>query len=62
MVPVETPCDLSTDTGRLAAQVEALLDPQETEGVFHDSPECNSLLLTAGAVLLSPPTPRPKKG
>lgn len=42
--------------------VEALLNPVEPDGVFRDSSECAALLLVAGALLLSPPTPRPKKG
>lgn len=48
--------DLDTD-------VEAALNPCEIEGTFRDSRECASLALIAGggALLLSPPTPRPKK-
>ncbi|MCF6523357.1 hypothetical protein [Streptomyces sp. JJ36] len=46
----------------LAGDVDALLNPAEPDGVFRDSRECASLLLAKGAALLSPPTPRPKKG
>ncbi|MFJ3698839.1 hypothetical protein ACIPW9_32755 [Streptomyces sp. NPDC090052] len=51
---------LATD---LDEDVEAALNPGEAEGVFRDSRECASLALIggAGALLLSPPTPRPKK-
>ncbi|MFD0307774.1 hypothetical protein [Streptomyces sp. NPDC059517] len=44
--------------------IEAALDPTEADGTFRDSRECAALALAAGqgAVLLSPPTPRPKKG
>lgn len=44
--------------------IEAALDPAEPEGAFRDSRECAALAIVAGggAVLLSPPTPRPKKG
>ncbi|MBB0243802.1 hypothetical protein FNQ90_06700 [Streptomyces alkaliphilus] len=46
----------------LETDVEAALNPTEADGVFRDSRECAALLLLAGALLLSPPTPRPKKG
>ncbi|MCZ9352742.1 hypothetical protein ACH4NS_16085 [Streptomyces mutabilis] len=44
--------------------IEAVLDPVEPDGVFRDSRECAALALQSGAtkLLLSPPTPRPKKG
>ncbi|QIJ66817.1 hypothetical protein [Streptomyces sp. JB150] len=44
--------------------IEAALDPVEPDGVFRDSRECAALALEGGAIklLLSPPTPRPKKG
>jgi hypothetical protein len=44
--------------------VDAALDPAEADGVFRDSRECAALALAGGQgqVLLSPPTPRPKKG
>ncbi|WP_405561430.1 hypothetical protein [Streptomyces sp. NBC_01180] len=51
---------LATD---LDEDVEAALNPGEAEGVFRDSRECASLALISGggSLLLSPPTPRPKK-
>ncbi|MFI0504630.1 hypothetical protein ACH3WN_17605 [Streptomyces albogriseolus] len=51
-------------TGIQSADIEAALDPAETDGVYRDSRECAALALAGGAggVLLSPPTPRPKKG
>lgn len=44
--------------------IDAALDPVEADGVFRDSRECAALALAGGKgeVLLSPPTPRPKKG
>ncbi|MET9256216.1 hypothetical protein [Streptomyces sp. NPDC003717] len=44
--------------------IEAALDPAEPDGVFRDSRECAALALQSGGgnLLLSPPTPRPKKG
>ncbi|NSL43717.1 hypothetical protein [Streptomyces sp. 8P21H-1] len=44
--------------------VEAALDPVEADGSYRDSRECAALALQAGGgqLLLSPPTPRPKKG
>jgi hypothetical protein len=45
----------------LTEDVEALLEPAEPEGVFRDSSECLALLVLEGGLLLSPPTPRPKK-
>ncbi|MFJ5036827.1 hypothetical protein [Streptomyces parvulus] len=45
-------------------EIDAVLDPAEPDGVFRDSRECAALALQSGAgnLLLSPPTPRPKKG
>ncbi|WP_320783745.1 hypothetical protein [Streptomyces sp. CRN 30] len=50
-------------TGIQDADIEAALDPVETDGVFRDSRECAALALLEGQgkLLLSPPTPRPKK-
>ncbi|MBB1256412.1 hypothetical protein [Streptomyces alkaliterrae] len=45
----------------LETEVEAALNPGEAEGFYRDTRECLGLLLVAGAALLSPPTPRPKK-
>ncbi|MEW2066088.1 hypothetical protein [Streptomyces sp. NPDC007346] len=44
--------------------LDAALNPGEAEGIYRDSRECAFLALIAGggALLLSPPTPRPKKG
>ncbi|WP_328420501.1 hypothetical protein [Streptomyces sp. NBC_00443] len=44
--------------------LEAALDPAEPDGVFRDSRECAALALLSAdtKLLLSPPTPRPKKG
>ncbi|MET9908422.1 hypothetical protein ABZZ74_16655 [Streptomyces sp. NPDC006476] len=44
--------------------LEAVLDPTEPDGVYRDSRECAALALSSGttSLLLSPPTPRPKKG
>ncbi|MCQ4203184.1 hypothetical protein AB0P07_26300 [Streptomyces sp. NPDC085944] len=44
--------------------IDAVLDPAEPDGVFRDSRECAALALQSGGgnLLLSPPTPRPKKG
>ncbi|MEV6963292.1 hypothetical protein AB0M97_29875 [Streptomyces sp. NPDC051207] len=51
-------------TGIETADIEAALDPAEPDGVYRDSRECAALALAGGqgGVLLSPPTPRPKKG
>ncbi|MDK1472660.1 hypothetical protein QNO07_04335 [Streptomyces sp. 549] len=46
----------------LEMDVDAALNPAEADGTYRDSRECAALLLLAGALLLSPPTPRPKKG
>ncbi|CAL9347146.1 hypothetical protein SUDANB6_00392 [Streptomyces sp. enrichment culture] len=44
--------------------LEAELDPAEPEGIYRDSRQNAALALFGGAfkLLLSPPTPRPKKG
>ncbi|GHE23897.1 hypothetical protein [Streptomyces capillispiralis] len=44
--------------------IEAALDPVEADGVYRDSRQCAALALLSGStkLLLSPPTPRPKKG
>ncbi len=51
-------------TTTLDIDVEEALNPVEAEGVFRDTREClgAALLSGGGALLLSPPTPRPKKG
>lgn len=43
--------------------IESALNPVEADGVFRDSRECGAIALAGGcgSVLLSPPTPRPKK-
>ncbi|MCF3964267.1 hypothetical protein [Streptomyces fuscigenes] len=45
-------------------ELEAALNPMEAGGVFRDTRECAALALASGSgsLLLSPPTPRPKKG
>ncbi len=52
------------DTKTLGIDVEEALNPTEIEGTFRDTRECANLALLSGggALLLSPPTPRPKKG
>ncbi|MFD3521406.1 hypothetical protein [Streptomyces sp. NPDC058653] len=47
----------------LDVDMDAVLSPSEAEGTYRDSRECAQLALLAGggALLLSPPTPRPKK-
>jgi hypothetical protein len=45
----------------LAAEVEGLLDFAEPEGIYRDTRECETGFLLLGALLSSPPTPRPKK-
>ncbi|KOG42473.1 hypothetical protein [Streptomyces resistomycificus] len=62
MTPTEA---LITETTEVhCADVEAALDPVEADGTFRDSRECAALALSSGttSLLLSPPTPRPKKG
>ncbi|GGV86377.1 hypothetical protein ABZ178_17205 [Streptomyces massasporeus] len=51
-------------TGIQSADIEAALDPAEADGIYRDSRECAALALFKGGygLLLSPPTPRPKKG
>jgi hypothetical protein len=51
-------------TGIRSVDVEAALDPAEPDGVYRDSRECAALALLSAdtSLLLSPPTPRPKKG
>lgn len=51
-------------TGVRSTDIEAALDPAETDGVYRDSRECAALAVAVGGgfALLSPPTPRPKKG
>ncbi|MEU2900312.1 hypothetical protein ABZ690_31285 [Streptomyces sp. NPDC006967] len=51
-------------TGVKSVDIEAALDPVEADGVYRDSRQCAALALLSGAtkLLLSPPTPRPKKG
>ncbi|CAL9318570.1 hypothetical protein ACPCIX_22710 [Streptomyces pseudogriseolus] len=60
------PDQIVTDelTGIQAADIEAALDPVEADGVYRDSRQCAGLALLSGGgkLLLSPPTPRPKKG
>ncbi|SEG77054.1 hypothetical protein SAMN05216223_110166 [Actinacidiphila yanglinensis] len=55
--------DLSApvETAALAAEVEGLLDSAEPEGIYRDTRECGAGLLLLGALLISPPTPRPPK-
>lgn len=53
---------VTRDLRSLETDVEAALNPTEAEGTYRDSRECAALLLIGGALLLSPPTPRPKKG
>ncbi len=50
-----------TETAALTAEVEGLLDSAEPEGFFRDTRECSAVLLIAGSMKSSPPTPRPKK-
>ncbi|MEV8401204.1 hypothetical protein [Streptomyces niveus] len=51
-------------TRDLDIDMDAVLSPSEAEGTYRDSRECAALLIIGGAggLLLSPPTPRPKKG
>ncbi|GHH17117.1 hypothetical protein [Streptomyces lanatus] len=52
------------DTTSVRTDLEMALDPVEPDGVFRDSRECAALALLSAdtKLLLSPPTPRPKKG
>ncbi|MFI7099342.1 hypothetical protein ACIBK8_08285 [Streptomyces sp. NPDC050161] len=61
MLPIETRAGVTAPTEELVQDVEALLNPTEADGTFHDSAECAALLLGKGSGLLSPPTPLPKK-
>lgn len=45
----------------LETDVEEALNPGEAQGFYRDTHECAALLLIGGGLLLSPPTPRPKK-
>ncbi|WP_299540437.1 hypothetical protein [uncultured Streptomyces sp.] len=56
--------DITPTTTDIDEELEAALNPGEVEGFYRDSRECAALALVggAGALLLSPPTPRPKKG
>jgi hypothetical protein len=56
---------LTDDTTEVrGTDVEAALAPAEADGHYRDSRECAAIALAGGAggLLLSPPTPRPKKG
>ncbi|MGV9572797.1 hypothetical protein ACWDRX_26305 [Streptomyces nigra] len=52
------------DMTGVRTDLDAALDPAEPDGVFRDSRECAALALLSAdtQLLLSPPTPRPKKG
>ncbi|MER6053218.1 hypothetical protein ABT168_38260 [Streptomyces sp. NPDC001793] len=50
------------ETAALASEVEGLLSPDEPDGIYRDSRECGGAVLLLGALLFSPPTPRPKSG
>ncbi|MEV7658538.1 MULTISPECIES: hypothetical protein [Streptomyces] len=56
----------TTDTTAtdIELDLDAALNPGEVEGLYRDSRECAYLALLGGGsvLLLSPPTPRPKKG
>ncbi|MER7110557.1 hypothetical protein [Streptomyces sp. NPDC000229] len=56
--------ELRDRTKVLDSDIEATLNPGEAQGFYRDTRECAALALEAGAgkLLLSPPTPRPKKG
>lgn len=64
MMPVDAP--RTTSAQPMTEDVETLLNPAEADGTFHDSAECLGALLGGGSGsgggILSPPTPRPKKG
>ena len=51
-------------TRALEIDIESALNPAEVEASFRDTRECAALALLSGGgtLLLSPPTPRPKKG
>ncbi|KUM79150.1 hypothetical protein [Streptomyces curacoi] len=52
------------DITGVRTDLEAALDPVESDGVYRDSRECAGLALLSAdlKLFLSPPTPRPKKG
>jgi hypothetical protein len=52
------------DLTGVPSDLDAALDPAEPDGVYRDSRECAALALLSAdtKLLLSPPTPRPKKG
>ncbi|GAA4686910.1 hypothetical protein GCM10023347_47980 [Streptomyces chumphonensis] len=62
MLPLNEPLTDQATREALAQDVDAALNATEADGTFRDTSECAGLLLLAGAVLLSPPAPRPKKG
>jgi len=51
----------TTRSPELGQDVEALLNQPEPEGIFHETERCLGLLLGGAFLLLSPPTPRPKR-
>ncbi|MFD3513808.1 hypothetical protein [Streptomyces sp. NPDC058657] len=55
--------DFLTDELTEIQDVEAALNPTEVAGFYRDTRECVALALVSGegSLLLSPPTPRPKK-
>ncbi|MFF7446702.1 MULTISPECIES: hypothetical protein [unclassified Streptomyces] len=55
---------IAQETRLADIDIEAVLDPAEPDGVYRDSRQCGALALSSGTtnLLLSPPTPRPKKG
>lgn len=59
-----SPQKITDEVRVLDIDLEAVLDPTEPDGVYRDSRECAALALSSGttSLLLSPPTPRPKKG
>lgn len=61
MTNVQTPVTAPAPVAGLTEEVEAMLNPAEQEGRFHNDAECAGLILKAGAELLAPPPPRPKK-
>ncbi|ORT56002.1 hypothetical protein [Streptomyces sp. CB03238] len=56
--------ELRDRTKVLDSDIEEALNPGEVSGFHRNTRECAGLALQAGAgkLLLSPPTPRPKKG
>lgn len=59
-----SPQKITDEVRVLDIDLEAVLDPTEPDGVYRDSRECAALALSSDttSLLLSPPTPRPKKG